>query len=155
MSINKVILVGNVGKDPEVRHLDSGVSTASFTLATQERFKDKNGNNQEITEWHNIVCWRNLAKLAEDYIRKGAQLYIEGRIRSRQWEDANSVKHTRVEILADTIQLLGRKGDKAAELPVATPTTTPATPTPAQKIDAPTNTQMTEGDINTEDDLPF
>ena len=111
MSINKVILVGNVGKEPEIRHLESGASVASFTLATSERYRDKSGAVQELTEWHNIVAWRQLADLAGNYIHKGTQIYVEGRIRTRSWDDQNGQKRYQTEILADVIQLLGRKGD--------------------------------------------
>ena len=113
MAINKVILVGHVGKDPEVRYFDTDTAVANFTLATTERgFKAKDG--QEIpdrTEWHNIVAWRGLAKLAEMYIKKGTQLYIEGKIRSRSWDDQNGLKRYVTEIYAETIQLLGKKPD--------------------------------------------
>ncbi|HNX79198.1 MAG TPA: single-stranded DNA-binding protein, partial [Prolixibacteraceae bacterium] len=87
MSINKVILVGNAGRDPEIRHLDSGVAVATFTLATSETYVAKNGDRVTSTEWHNIVLWRGLAEVAEKYVKKGKQLYIEGRIRSRSYED--------------------------------------------------------------------
>jgi single-strand DNA-binding protein len=110
MSINKVILVGNVGKDPEVKHLDSETSVANFPLATSEFYTNKNGEKVENTEWHNIVCWRRLATLAENYIRKGTQVYIEGKIRTRNYEQ-DGVKKYITEIYADTIQLLGKKGE--------------------------------------------
>lgn len=113
MSINKVILVGNVGKDPEIRHLQGGASVATITLATSERYKDRNGESREQTEWHTVIAWRQLADLAENYIRKGTQLYVEGRIRTRSWDDQNGQKRYATEIQADTIQLLGRRGDNA------------------------------------------
>lgn len=121
MSLNKVMLIGNVGKDPEVRYLENNPApqgtnpkVAQFTLATTERFKDRNGEVRENTEWHNIVAWRGLADLAEKYIRKGSQLYIEGRIRTRSWNDQAGAKQYRTEIVADAIQLLGRKSDNPA-----------------------------------------
>ena len=83
MALNKVLLIGNVGRDPEIRHLEGGASVASFSLATTERFRDRNGETKEITEWHNIVAWRQLADLAGRFIKKGSQIYVEGRIRSR------------------------------------------------------------------------
>ena len=110
MSINKVILVGNVGKDPEVKHLDSETAVANFSLATSENYTNKSGEKVETTEWHNIVCWRRLATLAENYIRKGSQVYIEGRIRTRSYEQDGLKKYI-TEINADTIQLLGKKGE--------------------------------------------
>ncbi len=110
-SINKVILIGNVGKDPEVRHLQGGASVATITLATSERYKDRNGETREMTEWHTVVAWRQLADLAENFIRKGSQIFVEGRIRTRSWDDQNGQKRYATEIQADTIQLLGRRGD--------------------------------------------
>lgn len=114
MSLNKVMLIGNVGKDPEVRHLEGGSVVARFSLATTERYKDKNGEFQEQTEWHNIVCWRLLAERAEKYVKKGSQLFIEGRLRSRSWEDKTGQARYTVEIVADSIQILGRRQDDAA-----------------------------------------
>lgn len=110
MSINKVILVGNVGKNPEIKHLDSETAVANFSLATSENYTNKSGEKVETTEWHNIVCWRRLATLAENYIRKGSQVYIEGRIRTRSYEQ-DGIKKYITEINADTIQLLGKKGE--------------------------------------------
>ena len=114
MSLNKVMLIGNVGKDPEVRHLEGGSVVARFSLATTERYKDKNGEFQEQTEWHNIVCWRLLAERAEKYVKKGSQLFVEGRLRSRSWEDKTGQARYTVEIVADSIQVLGRRQDDAA-----------------------------------------
>ncbi|MEA4935543.1 MAG: single-stranded DNA-binding protein [Paludibacter sp.] len=112
MSVNKVILVGNVGKDPEVRYLDKNVAVANFTLATTERgYTMQNGTQvPDRTEWHNIVAWRGLAEIAEKYIRKGSQLYIEGKIQSRSWEK-DGVKRYTTEIYAENIQLLGKRNE--------------------------------------------
>jgi len=112
MSVNKVILVGNVGKDPEVRYLDKNVAVANFTLATTERgFTMQNGTQvPERTEWHNIVAWRGLAEIAEKYIRKGSQLYIEGKIQTRSWEK-DGIKRYTTEIYAENLQLLGKKSE--------------------------------------------
>ncbi len=109
MSVNKAILVGNVGKDPEIRYLDGGNSVARFSLATTENYKNKAGERVSQTEWHNIVAWRHLAELSEKYISKGRQLFIEGRITNRTWEDKEGNKRYTTEIVATTIQLLGRK----------------------------------------------
>ena len=109
MSVNKVILVGNVGKDPEVRHLDSGVVKANFTLATAEVYKNKNGEQVRNTEWHNIVAWRQQAEVAEKYVKKGMLLYVEGKITSRSWDDKEGNKRFITEIVVDNIQLLGKK----------------------------------------------
>lgn len=109
MSVNKVILVGNVGKDPEVRHLDSGVSVANFPLATSESYVAKNGDKVTTTEWHNIVLWRGLAEVAEKYVTKGRQLYIEGRIRTRSYDDKDGNKRYITEIYGDVMQMLGSR----------------------------------------------
>ena len=111
MSVNKVILVGNVGKDPEVRHLDSGVSVANFPLATSESYVAKNGDKVTTTEWHNIVLWRGLADVAEKYVTKGRQLYIEGRIRTRPYDDKDGNKRYITEIYGDVMQMLGSRSD--------------------------------------------
>ena len=112
--INKVILIGNVGQEPDIRYAGdatSGAKVATIRLATTERYKDRNGNLQEHTEWHTVVVWRNTADVVEKYVRKGTQLYIEGRIRTRSWDDQNGNKRYATEIMADTLQLLGRKQD--------------------------------------------
>ncbi len=113
MSLNKVMLIGNVGKDPDIRHLENDAVVANFTLATTERYRDKSGNWQEQTEWHNIVCWRALAERVEKYVRKGTQLFVEGKIRTREWVDQSEQKRYAIEILADSIQLLGKRTDNA------------------------------------------
>ncbi|WP_303182214.1 single-stranded DNA-binding protein [uncultured Butyricimonas sp.] len=109
--VNKVILIGNVGGDPEVRYLDGGVAVARFSLATSEVYNNKNGERVTQTEWHNIVLWRNLAQIAEKYVKKGMMLYIEGRIRTRSWDDQNGVKRYTTEIYGDNFQMLSRKQD--------------------------------------------
>ncbi len=113
MSVNKVILVGNVGKDPGVKYFDNGSAVANFTLATTERgYTAQNGTTiPDRIEWHNIICWRGLAKIAEQYVKKGGQLYVEGKIRSRSYGDANGVKRYVYEIYADNIELIGKKPD--------------------------------------------
>lgn len=109
--INKVILVGNLGKDPEVRHLEGNVSVAKFSLATTEFYKNKDGNRVETTEWHNIVMWRGLADSAEKILKKGSLVYIEGKIRTRNYDDKDGHKRYITEIVADTMTLLNRKSD--------------------------------------------
>ena len=105
------MLIGNVGRDPEVRYLEGNVKVATFTLATSERFKDRSGELRENTEWHNIVAWRANADVAERFIHKGTQIYVEGRLRTRSYQDQSGVKKYTTEIQADTIQLLGRRPD--------------------------------------------
>ena len=113
MSVNKAILVGNVGKDPEVRYVDNNVAVANFTLATTERgYTTRDGKTiPDRTEWHNIVVWRGLAETAEKYVKKGMQLYIEGKIQTRSWTDKDGNKRYTVDILGDIMQMLGRKND--------------------------------------------
>ena len=120
MSLNKVMLIGNVGRDPEVRYLDGqsgNAKVATFTLATTERYRDRNGETRENTEWHNIVAWRSTADVVERFVKKGTQLYIEGRIRTRSWDDQSGNKRYTTEIIADTLQLLGRKSDNPGSQP--------------------------------------
>lgn len=113
MSVNKVILIGNVGKDPDVRYFDNGSAVVNFTLATTERgYTAANGTQiPDRTEWHNIVCWRGLAKVAEQFVKKGTQLFVEGKLRTRSYDDQNGVKRYVVEIFADNLELLGRRGE--------------------------------------------
>lgn len=117
MSLNKVMLIGNVGRDPEVRYLEGNspnAKVASFTLATTERYRDRNGELRENTEWHNIVAWRSTADVVEKYVRKGTQLYIEGRLRTRSWDDQSGNKRYTTEVICDTLQLLGKRSDNPA-----------------------------------------
>jgi len=111
MSVNKVILVGNVGKDPETRYLEQGVSVTKFPLATSEVYKTRDGETVTNTEWHNIVLWRGLAQVAEKYVKKGTQLYIEGRIRTRSYDDRDGNKRYITEIVGDNMQMLSKKQD--------------------------------------------
>ncbi|SMO58187.1 single-stranded DNA-binding protein [Solitalea koreensis] len=108
--INKVILVGHLGKDPELRQLDGGVKVASFPLATSETYT-KDGKKVEQTEWHNIVMWRGLADIAEKFLVKGKLVYIEGKLRTRSWDDKDGNKRYQTEIVADNFTMLGRKSD--------------------------------------------
>ena len=161
MSLNKAMLIGNVGKDPEVRYLDGSngqAKVASFTLATTERFRDRNGETRENTEWHNIVVWRSTADVVEKYVRKGTQVYVEGRLRTRSWDDQTGNKRYVTEIVADNLQLLGRKSENPAggynqgaasgysqPAPAAQPAyaAQPAAPAAQNNVDLP------------DDDLPF
>jgi single-strand DNA-binding protein len=111
--VNKVILMGHVGRDPEVRHVDNNMTVARFTLATHERWNNKDGNRVEHTEWHNIVMWRGLAEIAEKYVRKGSLIYVEGRMRSRSYDDREGVKRYVTEILADAMNLVGARPEGA------------------------------------------
>ena len=137
--VNKVILVGNLGKDPEVRYLDSGVAVANFSLATTENYKNKEGERVSQTEWHNIVLWRGLAEVAEKWLKKGSSVYIEGKIKTRKWEDKEGNTRYTTEILADNMTMLGGK---------------PQADTDKESI----NAQSSEGNTSendSTDDLPF
>ncbi len=155
MSVNKVILIGNVGKDPEVRYFDNGGAVANFTLATTERgYTASNGTVvPDRTDWHNIVLWRGLAEVAEKYVKKGSKLYIEGKIRTRSYDDAAGNKRYVTEIYGDNMELLDRKPDgQAGAAPFSQPegSSQPATPkAETQAFNPPL------GDDETKDDLPF
>lgn len=155
MSLNKVMLIGNVGKDPEVRHLESGAVTASFTLATTERYKDKNGETKEQTEWHNIVCWRGTAEVVEKYVRKGTQLYIEGRIRTRSYTDRDGNTRYITEINADNLQMLGRKENNVQNQATVPAYTAPAYTAPAVPKSTPVIDMSAVNNEEEGDDLPF
>lgn len=156
--INKVILVGNVGLDPDVRTTDSGIKVARLKVATTERQYDKQTNeSKELTEWHSIILWRGLAEVAEKYVKKGSQLYIEGRLRTREWTDKDNIKRYSTEIIADELKLLGRKGDAQAEQPAPV---AQAPQAPPQKVEAAVEAvqQVLQTAVPTnipEDDLPF
>ena len=158
MSLNKVMLIGNVGKDPEVRYLEGNGAqapapkVASFTLATTERYRDRNGEVRENTEWHNIVAWRNSADIAEKYIHKGSKIYVEGKLRTRSWNDQSGVKHYTTEIVVDSLQLLDRRPDGEQNQsyqpkPAATPQHSETEPQYAQPAAVSTDAAA--------DDLPF
>src|SRR3954449_4680044 len=109
--VNKVILIGNLGRDPEVRSTPSGQPVANFTLATSRRWRDKNGQKQEQTEWHTVVCWGKQAEIAGQYLTKGKQIYVEGRLQTRSWDDRNTgEKRYKTEVICDTFQMLGQRG---------------------------------------------
>ena len=161
--INKVILVGNVGLDPEVRTTESGVKVARLRLATSERYTDKqSGERKELTEWHTITLWRGLADIVDRYVHKGSQLYIEGRLRTREWTDTNNVKRYTTEILADNMQLLGSRGDGQGVAPAASAPAQPAYQQPAAQPSqsvyqqpAATQTVTIPSVQDDPDDLPF
>ncbi len=136
--VNKAILVGNLGKDPEIRSLDSGVKVATFSLATTESYKDREGKKVESTEWHNIVLWRGLAEVAEKYLKKGNSIYVEGRIKTRSWDDKDGNKRYTTEIVADNMTMLGsRSGQGNSGDPGPSVVNEPAGPTAAPDDDLP------------------
>jgi single-strand DNA-binding protein len=116
MSVNKVILVGNLGQNPEMRFTQGGQAVANMRLATTERFTDKSGQKQEQTEWHTVVAFGRLAEICGQYLTKGRQIYIEGRLRTRQWQDQQGQKRYTTEIVANTMQMLGGRGERGTEV---------------------------------------
>lgn len=156
MSVNKVILLGNVGRDPEVRYLDSGVAVATFSLATSDRaYTLANGTQvPERTEWHNLVLWRGLAETAEKFVHKGDKLYVEGKIRTRSYDDQAGIKRNVTEIFVDVMEMLSPKGAAApGNTPFAPQAGTPGQPAaPTQQPAQPQNNPVQN---NPADDLPF
>jgi single-strand DNA-binding protein len=150
-SVNKVILIGRLGKDPELKYTPSGAPVAKFSLATDEVFKDRSGEQQKRTEWHNIVAWNKLAEICGEYLTKGKLVYIEGSIRSRQWEDQAGNKRTAYDIVAGRMQMLGSKADsdRAAAAAAAAPSAERA---PVEK--PPASEPPAEPEI-TDEDVPF
>lgn len=147
-SVNKVILIGNLGKDPEVRHLENGAVVANFPIATSESFTDKNtGEKREITDWHNIVIWRGLAKVAETYLKKGMKVYIEGKLKTRSWQDENKNTRYSTEVIADNMTMLSRAEGNAQS---------PAQNQYPKSVENTTSQPMKQ-DVSPdeEDDLPF
>jgi single-strand DNA-binding protein len=147
--VNRVILIGNLGKDPEIRSLEGGVKVANFSLATTETYKGKNGERVDQTEWHNIVLWRGLAEVAENYLKKGNSIYVEGKIRTRDWTDKDGNKRYTTEIIADNMVMLGSKRDQGDN--------GPNVPYQKQEKPAPQEPQEQNMDLTAEtgDDLPF
>jgi single-strand DNA-binding protein len=146
-SLNKVMLIGRLGRDPEVRHTPEGTAVASFSLATSEFWTDKNGTRQERTEWHNIVAWNKLAELSRRYLAKGRQVYVEGRIRTRDWDDKEGNKRRTTEIIATQILFMGSRADQAEVSPVQA--------APVQRGAQPVEETSQEIPEITDDDIPF
>ena len=147
-NVNRVILVGRLGKDPELSYLASGQSVAKFSMATSRRFKDKSGEWKEETEWHNIVAWGKLGELCSQHLKKGRQAYVEGQIRSHSWEDREGKKRTAVDIVADSVVPLGSRAEETGG--------EPARPAAAVKATQPPK-DFEEGASQeiTDDDIPF
>lgn len=114
MSVNKVILVGRLGKDPETKYTGSGQAVSNFSLATDETYKDKNGERQKKTEWHRLVVWAKQAEIAQQYLKKGSLIFVEGRIQTREWQDKENQKRTTTEIVVQNFRMLGGRSDGAA-----------------------------------------
>lgn len=142
--LNKVMLIGNLGKDPEVRRTESGIPVATFSIATSESYTDRNTNERKtITDWHNVVVWRGLAEVAEKWLKKGNQVYVEGKLKTRSYDDSNNVTRYVTEIVADNFVMLGGKNDANGA-----PSAPQSTGAPAQAPD------LNAGSAD-DDDLPF
>ena len=145
-SVNKVILVGRLGRDPEVRYTPSGSPVANFSLATDEAWKDKNGEKQQRTEWHNIVVWDKLAEICGQYLTKGKLVYLEGRLQTREWDDRDGVKRRTTEVVVTNMVMLGSKGESGG---AAAPRESSRQPVPAAAETAAPDVGITD------DDIPF
>lgn len=157
MNLNKVMLIGRLGRDPEIRYTNSGSAVANFSLATTDTWKDKGGQRQERTEWHNIVAWGRLADFSQNYLKKGKLIYVEGRLQTRDWTDNQNVKHWKTETVANTINFMeklgegeGRGQDQGAPQGGGTPYEDPGPQDPG-----PPPEQGGEGGAYVEDDIPF
>jgi single-strand DNA-binding protein len=146
-SLNKIMLIGNLGRDPEIRYTQDGSPVATFSMATSENWTDKNGNRQEHTEWHNIVAWSRLADLSKRYLSKGRQVYIEGRIRTREWNDRDGNKRRTTEVIASQIVLLGSRSQTTVD-----ESAQPAEP--ASRADSEVDPSFGDSGI-TDSDIPF
>ncbi|MCG8994233.1 single-stranded DNA-binding protein [Laribacter hongkongensis] len=147
-SVNKVILVGNLGRDPEVRYMPNGEAVCTFSIATTDSWKDKNGQKQERTEWHNIILYRRLAEIAGEYLKKGRPVYIEGRIQSRKYTGKDGVELTAFEILATELQMLGSREESGAN--TRTERSEPTPPPPRRQAPKPASNFD-----DMDDDIPF
>ena len=143
-SVNKVILLGRLGKDPDLRYTPSGAAVASFSIATDLAWKDQEGNQKQQTEWHRIVAWRKTAEIASNYLKKGSQVYIEGRLQTRSWNDKNNVTRYTTEVVAENLVLIGSKAERAEESFDVPPPADEFVPGEPEGAPAPS-----------EDDLPF
>ncbi|MFQ5864381.1 MAG: single-stranded DNA-binding protein [bacterium] len=141
-SVNKVILLGRLGQDPELRYTPNGAAVTTLSLATNEVWKDNEGNKQERTEWHRVVLWRKLAEIAGEFLKKGSRVYFEGRLQTRSWEDKDGVKRYVTEVIADTMTMMDTKAESERAAEVAPP---------AEMEGPPPN----EAESTEEDDLPF
>ncbi|MCH8980768.1 single-stranded DNA-binding protein [candidate division KSB1 bacterium] len=146
-SVNKVILIGNLGSDPELKYTPSGAAVTNFNVATNEVWNDKDGNKQERTEWHRVVLWRKLAEIAGEYLKKGSKVYLEGRLQTRSWEDKDGVKRYTTEVVADNMTMLDAKSEDGGSSSGVSSAPPPSESPPGESPPA--------ADSGAEDDLPF
>lgn len=159
MSVNKVILIGRVGRDPEVKHLPNGEAVANFSVATSEQWKDRNGERQERSEWHNITMYRRLAEIAGQYVKKGSQVYIEGRIQSRKYTGKDGIERTAYEIIGSEMKMIGGRSEATTEQSEAARQEAYATQPPPRPTQAPAPPQLAQAQQavvdDIDDDIPF
>ena len=153
MSVNKVILIGRLGKDPETRYMPNGEAVTNVTLATSENWKDKSGVKQEKTEWHNLVFYRRLAEVAGEYLKKGSMVYVEGKLQTRKWQDKEGRDRYTTEIIADQMQMLGGKATGGGYEAVDEQQSAPQRAAPAKP--APESSSQGRSFDNFDDDIPF
>jgi len=152
--INKVILIGNVGSDPEVRYMPNGNAVSTLSIATSETWKDKQtGEKQDRTEWHRVVFFNRLGEIAGEYTKKGSRIYIEGSLRTRKWQDQQGIERYTTEIIANELQLLDSRSQTGQEMPAAA--TRPASPAASRSNPAPVAIDQHEGFELLDDDIPF
>ena len=153
-NLNKVMLIGRLGQDPEIRYTQSGSAVANVTIATNDYWTDKQGGKQERTEWHSLVLWGKLADLAQSYLKKGSQVYVEGRLQTRDWEDQQGQKHYKTEVVVTTMQFLDSKmADSSSNTEYSATAAAPQS-NPAQNAPAEANAAQ-QGDDYIKDDIPF
>ena len=150
LGVNKAIILGNCGADPELRYTNSGVAVCNFNLATSDKWTDNDGNKQESTEWHSIVCWKRLAEIVSEYVKKGTQVYIEGKITTKSWEDKEGIKRYKTEIVANNCQILSGSSNRgqSSEERAAQDESAPPSDSPSDPVD-------TSADTASDNDLPF
>ncbi|MCI0514668.1 single-stranded DNA-binding protein [candidate division KSB1 bacterium] len=157
-SVNRVVILGRLGADPEVQYTPTGVAVAKFNVATNRAWKDEAGNVIEKTDWHRIIAWRKQAEIIGEYLKKGAQVYVEGRLETRSWDDQNNQKRYITEVIVENLVLLGKRDDRMGGIPMPTPpptSGTAATPTATANEPPAATTDSIPPEFASEDDLPF
>ncbi len=152
-NLNKAMLIGRLGQDPEIRYTQSGSAVANVTIATNDYWTDKQGEKQERTEWHSLVLWGKLADLAQSYLKKGSQIYVEGRLQTRDWEDQQGQKHYKTEVVVTTMQFLDSKNTESGSSPDYSATS--ELPPTSAPVDSVKPNEAPEGDDYIKDDIPF
>ena len=153
-NLNKVMLIGRLGQDPEIRYTQSGSAVANVTIATNDYWTDKQDEKQERTEWHSLVLWERIADLAQSYLKKGSQVYVEGRLQTRDWEDQQGQKHYKTEVVVTTMQFLDSKNPESGSSTEYSATSS-APPVTSVSVDSANSNEAPQGDDYIKDDIPF